>query len=353
VFVQLPKRCLQDTSGGWLGAQVLDGVRYILACATPHIKQHVVVNISYGSYVGPHDGSSLIERGLDALVVEARGKGIRLTLVLPSGNSRQKRCHAQARLSAGARRILSWHVLPDSGAPSFVQLWLSRAQGVTVTVTAPDGTTEKLAQGDVAAWSPGAATRGMVLYSTRHGVEKTGGMVLVALPRTASTDPGYTTTPAGVWTIQVHNGAAQGPAVSLAAYVSRNDVDVGMLRRGRQSFLHDPNYDPQRYLGLLDQDTPGSAVQRRGTLNGIATGEHVTVVGGWRYRDERQGRSASEGPNRTNRTKADTVGVDWEGVSEESPALRGVLASANRSGTAVRLLGTSFAAPQAARRLAK
>jgi hypothetical protein len=353
VFVQLPRRCLQDTSGGWLGAQVLDGVRYILACADPKEKPHVVVNISYGSYVGPHDGSSLIERGFAALVAEAKRNGIKLTLVLPAGNSRLKRCHARALLKPGAPQALSWHVLPDTGTPSFVQLWLSRAQDVTVTVTSPCGALRTLSQRDAAVWSSITVPRGMALFSDRHGVEQFGGMVLVALPRTASADPKYPTASSGVWTIEIRNDAARGKEISVAAYVSRNDVDVGMLRRGRQSFLFDPAYDPKRYLGLDDTDAQASAVQRSGTLNGIATGERVVVVGGWRYRDGKQGKTASEGPTRTNGKNVATAGLDWDGVSEESPALRGMLACANRSGTAVRLLGTSFAAPQAARKLAQ
>ena len=355
-FVQLPERCLQDTSGGWLGGQLLDGLRYILACAGPATRR-VVVNISYGSYVGPHDGSSVFEQALDALVAETQAKkNITLTIVIPGGNSRLARCHAAERVPAAKTRELCWRVLPDTQTPGFLQLWFDRANDVVVNVTAPDGKTQRFVQGDAATWASSAKKPlAMVIFSTRRGVEKKGGMVLLAVGRTASVDPRYPVAPAGVWTIDIENIAVTGKPVKVHAYVSRNDTDVGMLRRGRQSFLVDPDYDPKRYLRAAVQDPSGRlvGVLRSGTLNGIATGEKVFVVGGWRYRDDKDGRTASEGPTRTNKRKPLTVGMDWVGVSEESAARPGVLAAANRSGTVVRLRGTSFAAPQVARKLAR
>ncbi|MBX3626460.1 MAG: hypothetical protein KF892_15685 [Rhizobacter sp.] len=355
-FVQLPERCLQDTSGGWLGGQLLDGLRYILACAGPATRR-VVVNISYGSYVGPHDGSSVFEQALDALVAETQEqKNITLTIVIPGGNSRLARCHAAERVPAAKTRELCWRVLPDTQTPGFLQLWFDRANDVVVNVTAPDGKTQRFVQGDAATWASSAKEPlAMVIFSTRRGVEKKGGMVLLAVGRTASVDPRYPVAPAGVWTIDIENIAVTGNPVKVHAYVSRNDTDVGMLRRGRQSFLVDPDYDPKRYLRAAVQDPSGRlvGVLRSGTLNGIATGEKVFVVGGWRYRDDKDGRTASEGPTRTNKRKPLTVGMDWVGVSEESAARPGVLAAANRSGTVVRLRGTSFAAPQVARKLAR
>lgn len=66
VAVQLDWATVKDTSGGSMRAHLLDGLLYILSnCA---LQADVVVNMSWGTLAGPHDGSSLFERALDELV---------------------------------------------------------------------------------------------------------------------------------------------------------------------------------------------------------------------------------------------------------------------------------------------
>jgi hypothetical protein len=68
--------------------------------------------------------------------------------------------------------------------------------------------------------------------------------------------------------------------------------------------------------------------------------------------DGRKAPYASAGPARRY-PHAHRIGPDYAMFCDESPALEGVRAGGNRSGTTFRLIGTSAAAPQLARQFAK
>ncbi len=106
-FVQLPIPTVLDTAGRSLSCYVLDAIHDAVEQAEP--GQNVVVNISFGTHGGGHDGSSMFERALVQMLDHYAGQkdanfGARdasrpkLHVVLPAGNSHLWRCHASARL---------------------------------------------------------------------------------------------------------------------------------------------------------------------------------------------------------------------------------------------------------------
>lgn len=135
VFVQLPTRCVLDTSGGALGVHVLDGVHYIVDRAQrlaypdepeptterSFFNNRIVVNISYGSIAGGHDGTSMIELAIRELV--RRSDLNRLWVVLAAGNAHRSRTQASLELQPGDAKSFVWHVGPDSPHASFLEVW--------------------------------------------------------------------------------------------------------------------------------------------------------------------------------------------------------------------------------------
>jgi hypothetical protein len=98
-----------------------------------------------------------------------------------------------------------------------------------------------------------------------------------------------------------------------------------------------------------------------GTLNGIATaidpsaspqGQRVHVAGGDMLANARKAPYASAGPARGHPALL-RIGPDFALFCDESYALQGVRAGGTRSGAVFRLIGTSAAAPQLARLIAK
>jgi hypothetical protein len=126
VFVQLPREILQAPSYGGDHRCIIDGLRYIVACAGDATK-HIVVVIDYGSNLGSHDGQSWIERAIDSVIDECQKKGVLLDVVFPSGNSASNASCAQAEMSASNPTSLAMRVPVDIEIPSYAQIWLTRA----------------------------------------------------------------------------------------------------------------------------------------------------------------------------------------------------------------------------------
>ena len=173
---------------------------------------------------------------------------------------------------------------------------------------------------------------------------------LSAVIALAPTDLAIRTTasaPSGDWIISVENKTIMD--MSIYAYIARATPHMHSPRTGTLSCFVDPAYDPDRFLKEQTDDVSASAakVRRRGTLNGMASGNQTVVAAGYRLLDKKHSRHAAAGPTRDGR-----VGVSLSYPSDVSDALRGIRAAGNRSGATFRMEGTSVAAPQASRDLA-
>ena len=133
VCVQLPLSTSDDTSGASLDTFVVDGVSYILDKADEIARSRgcdrlpVVINFSYGTAAGPHDGTSNIERAIGDLIRARHGTSIPLEVVVPAGNSRLQRGHAVVKFEGrrgeeGSTKTLSWRVLPDDRTTSHLEI---------------------------------------------------------------------------------------------------------------------------------------------------------------------------------------------------------------------------------------
>lgn len=166
------------------------------------------------------------------------------------------------------------------------------------------------------------------------------------------------TLPAGDWQVRLWNTASEAPE-SVTIRCQRNDTPFGFRPFGRQSRLEDANYRVVAPDGRLEEvDTQGAWVLRRGTTNAIGSGAHTIRVG-----SVRAGNVARREVESLQATAASTFssagdedndrdGVDIAAISEMNHAMPGVLGAGTRSGAAVRLSGTSAAAPQVARWIA-
>ncbi|NPC57760.1 S8 family serine peptidase [Caenimonas soli] len=342
VFVQMPRTCLQDPSGGWLDVQVLDAMRYILSCADEHTEK-VAINLSFGPQRGPNNGTAMLEKAFEELVAEHP----KLTLTFAAGNSFSARGHAVLPLAANESQCLHWQVMPGDETPSFVQLWMPAGTGgVRVRLTPPFSAAGPwIAAGDAQVWPQASSPACAVIYPGDTSRGRSGTMALIALQSSSTFNSGSVVAPHGLWKVEVRN---EGPALPapVHAWIDRDDFNLGTLLRGRQSEFVDPLYDPLKYLRSASDDTPGSAalVRRRGTLTGIATGTAALVAAGYRASDAKHVRYSSAGP-----TRGPRVGPDCAAVTDQARSLPGLLSAGTRGASLVRLVGTSVAAPELAR----
>ncbi|MDD5219068.1 MAG: S8 family peptidase [Candidatus Bipolaricaulis sp.] len=112
-------------------ADILEGVEYILDKADA-LDAPVVVNLSLGGHEGPHDGTSLFERGLAGL---ADGTG--RVIVVSAGNEGDEEIHVSGTLQSGSK---AFRVKPDTWQFE-LSLWYPGDARFAVTVTSPSGAT--------------------------------------------------------------------------------------------------------------------------------------------------------------------------------------------------------------------
>ena len=297
IFVQLPTRTILDTSGGSLAVHVLDGIRYIIdraGCIANVPEGHepdgavdgpgappfdrtlprvftdhtVIINISYGSTAGPHDGTSIVEQAIADLVAfdnppdTDSGYNINTWVCVAAGNSHGSLTHAVLALSAGRTKSFIWTVGPDNPLQTFLEIWIpdvdlmgqaitrQRQDSVTIMLRPPAGAgmrPVRLRCGQARVWQdPDAATRPTsgVIYARKVAQGLRGTMVLVAVAPTRK-DPNFgAAAPHGRWYVDVTDHSLEsesGSEIAVHAWAERNDLVYGN-RRSQQStvFGDDP-----------------------------------------------------------------------------------------------------------------
>jgi hypothetical protein len=353
IFVQLPMRTVQSTSGkGTLTADVLHALQYISDQCDASAE--IVVNVSWGTLAGPHDGSTILERGIDSQIA-ANPPG-RLRVVVPAGNGFQSRTHAHLSLTPRESQTLRWHVPADDATESYLELWMQTDDEVSVIITLPDGNslppiTQGLVYKFVDTSQPFADPISIlgVNYANSPPLGQNGKCVLLAIAPTTSMLASRPVAPHGLWQITVKNAKNQ-PIEALDAYIERDDVAIGTRRGARQSHFDDPAYREHDTVDLTPPP-PQAYVFREGIFNGIGNGSRIVRVGGVRESDMNVAEYSPTGVYTLAARPGTQQLVDYFATSEESRTLHGVRAAGTRSGCVARLSGTSDAAPQIARDL--
>lgn len=364
VAVQLDWSNVLDTSGGAMNVSVLDGLMFILArCAE---SAQVVVNISWGTLAGPHDGSSILEAAMDQLIDLRDGH---LQIAVPAGNAYQSRTHANVTLQPGQSLPLNWRVQPDDHTESFLELWLQDgAEGVEIAVQ-PPGHAQPLPavrMGQSGLWMGGHHPHGpdaepvcALIYPTSSALGTQGTCALLALAPTFSHRATVTTAPFGRWQVTLTNHGEN--AVTLDAYIERDDVALGQSTGAKQSYFEDDLYDTSGNLeAWVDHPDNPTPIRRSGTFNSLSTGQRTVSVGGTRREADPTspvGPFALYSPQKPDPDagRPQRPGVkkvpDTLKPCDDNSALWGVLGAGSLSGSVVRLAGTSSSSPKLARDL--
>lgn len=370
VFVQVSTDSHEDSSSASLPHGVLDGLRYIVAVARARRCRRLVVNLSGGTSRSAHDGRSIIEQAMLALVSDtaAQQPPLDLRLVLAAGNAFAERRHAtlEVRGAGDVPAEVTMRLPPAAEAASFVTVALPPgASDIEFALVPPGGDAKTprwfdLGAGDagVAACWPDAANpaEAVAWLASLPPPEREARIVALSFAPTASFDARFPLAPVGDWVILARRraGSARRGTVPVRLWISRGQPNPGALDRARQARFVDTDgcYDPGRALRAAADDArpPRSPIRRRGSLNGLVTlvdpKRRITVVGSRTVRERRRSAYSSHGPVPSGR-----AGPDGWRPTDFSSTLAGVRTAGVTSGSTVRVEGTSFAAPQWAREL--
>lgn len=366
IGVQLPVASTANQSGAGLEFYVQVAIDYIIDHAASlrpphHPRLPVVINFSYGTHAGPHDGTSMLEAFIDRLPDHVH-------VVLPAGNSLQSRCHSHYVFQQSGDSVASCvRVQPDGLTVNTIEFWLPFAAGqptssrVSLHVEAPDGRQGTLLEAPNQSFALGIpgkeycyATYDYVVWPTERGVFRVdiGPTAQIAAP--GAIPDSSALAPSGAWTFRLENASLTSND-PVEAWIERNDRLYGYPRRGRQAYFDDPRYQrfDARGVPVVDDDPQTTCVERRdGIVNAIGTGLSPLVPGGFVRKTWEATRYSAGGPISPLRGTQPNPGEpkpDALVVSDDSLVHSGVLGAGTRSGSTVALSGTSLACPQVAR----
>jgi len=350
IAVDMPEDAVGDPAGSTLIPHAAMGLLYVwlraMAMRQPNETLPVVVNLSYGTHEGPHDGSSLFECFMDALIALSPVTETPIRIMLAAGNFRQSRVHAGFQLPVRLPQRLAWRLQPCGLTPSFMEIWIPAGAKVRVSLTSPSGA--QLAQSPTTNPNPSIDPSGFWIKYVWESGHVLGRFVL-CIPPTAQ-DPWapapYQVVPSGVWDVTLTN--AGGASVRVDAWIKRSETLRGRRAKGRQSYFDDPaylRYELPGYQGRpreFDPQPVGSYVQRQGTLSGIATGFLTYVMGAYCRSDQMPAAYSSEASGRMH-------APDWLAPGDDAASCPGALGAGTRNGARVAMSGTSAATPQLTR----
>jgi subtilisin family serine protease/outer membrane protein OmpA-like peptidoglycan-associated protein len=228
-----------------------------------------VVNFSMGKHGESHDGTTLLEQGLDAALRAAPGRAI----CMSAGNYYDKRIHATGQLRPTERRTLVWEVNEGDSTDNELEIWYSWRDKLVLEVRGPDGAlAARVPVGERATLQAGGKVVGNV-YHRAHTPSSLDHHIDLFLYRAA---------PAGSW------------AVTLEAA----DVVDGRFH----AWIERDAACPRCQSRFRAEDAVGTS-----TTGTICNGLRTIAVGAYDAHDPERpiGHFSSEGPTRDGRLKPD------------------------------------------------
>lgn len=319
IFVQIPRTAIGHPADSALSSYILDGIMYIFARAG---GRPAVVNVSYGGYGGPHDGTSLVERGIDELLEKADNRAV----VVSAGNSFNADCHASGNIKQKTSKSLTWIVGEDDPTINLLEIWYNQNAELSVTLTPPDGVALAAVpvNGAFSIRQADGLIVGWVFHRTGDSGNDANHVVIALRPtEAASKDRNVAPAPFGHWKVQLAN---VGPVeADFHAWIERDDAGSRKLGFRLQSKFAPADASP------------------RCTLGSLATGMLTVSVGAHNTATQEVCEYSACGPTRDGRSKPDVCAP-----AEEDGSGDGVLSASALSSQPTPMNGTSAAAPHVA-----
>ena len=290
----LPQETLGDS------VRLLEAVRWVLDRAG---RRPVVINLSLGRTGGPHDGSTLVERALDAAVEEQAGRAI----VMSTGNYFSANLHSQGRLRQGQKAELRFRVPRFRRGVSEMEIWYPGQDEFTAELIDPMGravTRVELGQQSIVTRS--GATLATV-YHRRHDPNNGDHQINLFLWPEAR---------GGTWRVRLTGTSVE--SGSFHAWIERT------TRQSQARFTSE-------------------CASQESTTNTICNGQKTIVVGAYDVHESGapMTRFSSSGPTRDGRPRP-TIAAPGQAIRAARSLPRGEQGS---SDLVIQKSGTSMAAP--------
>jgi subtilisin family serine protease len=288
---------LESDENNFLGTSrhLLDAVHYVFEKASKHGKHGLpaVVNVSFSTCGGPHDGTTPVELGFENLLKKPERQ-----IVLSAGNSFASEAHRDGTVALGSPLDIAWQ-LDARARKNEMEVWYDGGRSLSVTLITPGG--QPLGPVDL------GKTANILRGKTRIGrishrkadPNNQANQIDIRLP------PG-----SGTWTVRLTTEEILG--VPFHAWIEQNDRGLGRFVNGSTPYF---------------------------TLGSICCGESPITVGAYDTFEStylaQPYEATSAGPTRDKRSKPDV----------SAPGVGIVAAKGVTEGETFKMSGTSVAAP--------
>ena len=273
--------------------QMLEAIRFIFDVAG---DRPCVVNLSLGTNGGPHDGTTLVEQGIDALVSQAPHRAV----VIAASNAFADGIHAAGTVPPGGAVDLRWVVPAADFTHNELEVWYGDEDQFRLEMLLPDGTSiGSLDLGESGRLEDDQGRT--VIFAAHRQTDPNNGDNVIGVFLEAGLS-------AGTWTMRLHGVQVTNGA--FHAWIERDDAS------------------PSQFVPPHDNTH---------TLGSISCGHQSIAVGSYDAHKSNLPLSffSSSGPTRDGRQKP-----------EVSAPGHSVFAAHSRTGNGViRKSGTSMAAP--------
>jgi subtilisin family serine protease len=319
IFVQIPKTAMGNPEKSVLTGYLLDGIKYIFSEAG---DKAAVVNISYGGYGGPHDGTSLFECAMDDLLKDANNRAI----VISAGNAYDANCHASGDIDPAAKsKQLRWLVGEDDPTLNIMEIWYDGKSELELELTPPSAAAPLVVRlGRACSIRQKEKIVGWAFHRKIDPTNQDNHILIALRPsRSDATGEEVAPAPSGTWLVQLSNNKGR-KQVTFDAWIERDDAGSRKLGKKLQS-----SFAP-------DDASPDC------TLGSFATGRETIIVGGYNTETGEICSYSASGPtrDRERRRKPDVCAP-----AEEDAAGSGILSATSLSSQPTAMNGTSAAAP--------
>lgn len=121
-----------------------DALRWCAQAGARHGGKPVVINCSWGSFLGAHDGNDETDILVDEILRPAGNPVSGLAIVVAAGNEGNGDTHESGTLQragqSGAEATVSFYIPDNSTIPDPISLWYDGSASITVQLTAPAST---------------------------------------------------------------------------------------------------------------------------------------------------------------------------------------------------------------------
>jgi len=280
------------------------------------------VNISLGTYGGPHDGTNHVELAFDGLVKEVDNEAhhYNRAVVISAGNSYEHEIHKSGKLTKDgvtARSKLTWEISKGDLTYNEMGVWYSGKDEFSCKLIPPKSVNPKnfkskpIGLGN-SGWVVDESKNGLAYVSHRKDIINEANVIHILQ------NPRFNSASDALWTVQLDAVKIAENGGQYHAWIERDHVDA----------RHD-------YRSSFVDDVDDNAC----TIGSLASGEHSIVVGSYnahhREAEKPISHFSSAGPTRDGREKPNLSAAGHYVSAACSSTVDGVISKS----------GTSMAAP--------